>query len=161
MGFDDPWDINTPGPGESARDGDDRMREMKRAADQRLTTFFPEFASNDPAIDETQPLAVRDGAIKRIALDPVLLRARLGVVWIGAASMDPASLVGPQTVAAAGIKHTDTVIVKQNPANTGVFMFVSQVFDNGFELSAILATVADAPDSAVEFTVIRTLAEDF
>jgi hypothetical protein len=159
VGYDDPWDSSTPTPGEAVRDGDDRIRELKRRLEQFLQSFFPTFTSNDPAIDETAPPPLAAGVIKKIALNAEI-KDRVAVVWSDITSMDPASLNGFQTVGASSVKSTDTVIVKQNPNNSGVFMFVQRVFDNGFELGTILSTVVTAPDSALEYTVIRTMTED-
>ncbi len=47
MAFADPWDLTTPADTDWASEGDDRIRELKRALDERLSTLIENWADGD------------------------------------------------------------------------------------------------------------------
>lgn len=48
MAYADVWDLTTPTPTEITKNGDDRIRELKRALDQRLATVLDGWPNTDP-----------------------------------------------------------------------------------------------------------------
>lgn len=61
MSYSDPFDVTTPSGGQNLALGDDRLRELKRALSQRLSTFFSNWPDGDPLTPKNSASAILVG----------------------------------------------------------------------------------------------------
>lgn len=118
----DPWDTATPAGTEEQRQGDDRMREMKRALEQRLDTAMNFSTSTDditdPVVlnaDTVPPGALQDGAINSFtefgAAMKTGLRRALEVDYTPTSGIIAAGAVFTENVPVPGAVAGDAVLV--------------------------------------------------
>lgn len=161
MAYDYEWDPNVPTGAEPRSNGDNRIREMKGALDERLVRIFPQWPNN-AAVDETAPMELAENYVQEKNLQTTMRQVLAVMVRVDVV-LDPQGFQasGDAAVAdAVGALETDFVQV-QVPA--GVYGYTFHALPTGDGSVSVILDHLDAGASAwngdLTLVLFRTLLE--